>query len=259
LTVKSIRLRAVIGCLAMLLCVCVAGAQTPVKLGPVNPSRLPAMEFETASVRINPAPIGVYPPPSWSGRRFTSTHFPVGFLIQMAYGKSDTHIHGLPSWDDSTFYDVVAKVGGEGELPTPVRQALLQQLLKERFHLAVHHETKQFAGYELVVVKKQPTLTPGDTPGQSYIYRDKLRLPGVTMTTLAGMLERVVHEPVLDHTGITGTYNINLNYAPMDATDSELPSIFTVLEEQLGLKLVSQKVPVDELMIDRVDRTPTEN
>jgi uncharacterized protein (TIGR03435 family) len=97
---------------------------------------------------------------------------------------------------------------------------------------------RQFAGYELVVVRKQPTLTPGNIPGQSSIYRDKLRLPGVTMTTFAGILERVVHEPVLDHTGITGTYNINLDYAPMDATDSELPSIFTVLEEQLGLKLV---------------------
>ena len=228
-------------------------------LGPVNPSGAPAMEFEVASVRINPAPIGVYPPPSWTGRRFTSTHFPVGIIIAMAYGKSSTHIHGLPSWDDSTFYDVVAKAAGEGELPTPVRQALLQQLLEGAFNLAVHHETKQFAGYELVVVKKQPTLTPGNTPGQSSIYRDRLWLPGVTMATFAGLLERVVHEPVLDHTRITGTYNINLDYAPMDATDSELPSIFTVVEEQLGLKLVSQKVPVDELMIDRVDRTPTEN
>ena len=79
------------------------------------------------------------------------------------------------------------------------------------------------------------------------------------MATFAGILERVVLQPVLNHTGITGTYNINLDYAPMDATDSELHSIFTVLEEQLGLKLVPQKVPVDELMIDRVDRAPTEN
>jgi uncharacterized protein (TIGR03435 family) len=257
--VKKTWLRAVIGCVAMLLCICLAGAQTPVNLGPANPSDLPAMEFEVASVRINPAPIGVYPPPSWTGRRFTSTHFSVGFLIAMAYGKSMIHIHGLPSWDDSTWYDVVAETAGEGELPTPVRQVLLQQLLKERFHLTVHHETKQFSGYELVVAKKQPTLTPVDTPGQGSIYRDKLRLPSVTMTTFAGILERVVHEPVLDHTGITGTYKINLDYAPMDATDSELPSVFTVLEEQLGLKLVSQKVPVDELIIDRVDRTPTEN
>lgn len=252
-------LRAVIGFSAILMSVCTAGAQTPANHADDNAFGAPAMEFEVASVRINPAPIGVYPPPSWTGRRFTSTHFTVGILIAMAYGNSDAHIHGLPSWDDSTFYDVAAKVAGEGELTTPVRQALLQKLLKDRFHLAVHHETKQFPGYELVVVKKQPGLAPGNTPGQSSIYRDKLRLPGVTMTTFAGILERVVHEPVLDHTGITGTYNVHLDFAPMDATDSELPSIFTVLEEKLGLKLVSQKVPVDELIVDRVDRTPTEN
>jgi uncharacterized protein (TIGR03435 family) len=251
-------MRAGTSCLAMLLFVRVAGGQIPEDHGADKTSVAPAMAFETASVRMNQSPLEVYPPPSWSGRRFTSTHFTVGFLIAMAYG-SGAHTEGLPSWDDGTWYDVVAQVAGEGELSTPVRQQLLQQLLKDRFHLAVHHETKQFAGYELVVAKKQPTLTPGSTSGQGSIYRDKMRLPSASMKTFAGTLEHLLHKPVLDRTEISGAYSINLEYAPMDGTDSALPSIFTVLEEQLGLKLVAQKVPVDELIVDHVDRIPTEN
>lgn len=73
------------------------------------------------------------------------------------------------------------------------------------------------------------------------------------------MLAHVMAKPVADQTGLRGTYDIRLNYAPMDGTDSSLPSIYTALEEQLGLKLEKQTVPVEIFVIDHVDKEPTEN
>jgi uncharacterized protein (TIGR03435 family) len=73
------------------------------------------------------------------------------------------------------------------------------------------------------------------------------------------MLAGVIRSPVADKTEIKGKYDIKLDYAPNNATDSPLPSIYTALQEQLGLKLIRQKVPVEMLVIDHVDRVPTEN
>ena len=79
------------------------------------------------------------------------------------------------------------------------------------------------------------------------------------MAILAGMLARPVGRPVVDKTGITGKYDITLNFAPEGSTDSTLPSIFTALQEQLGLKLEPQKVPVEILVIDHLEKMPSEN
>ena len=79
------------------------------------------------------------------------------------------------------------------------------------------------------------------------------------MAVLASMLTRPVGRPVVDKTGITGNYDIALNFAPEGSTDSTLPSIFTALQEQLGLKLEPQKVPVEMLVIDHLEKVPSEN
>ena len=76
---------------------------------------------------------------------------------------------------------------------------------------------------------------------------------------LAGLLESPAGGPVIDKTGITGDYDIKLSYATARFTDSNLPDIFTAVQEQLGLKLVPQKVPVDFLVIDHVNKIPTKN
>jgi uncharacterized protein (TIGR03435 family) len=73
------------------------------------------------------------------------------------------------------------------------------------------------------------------------------------------ILSRPAGGPIIDKTGVHGKYDINLSYAPANDPTSSLPSLFTALQEQLGLKLESQKVPVEYLVIDHVDRTPTEN
>ena len=79
------------------------------------------------------------------------------------------------------------------------------------------------------------------------------------MLVFASMLGQTLGVPVVDRTGIKGTYEIDLKFAPEDSTDSPLPSIFTAVEEQLGLKLESQKVPLEMLVIDYCRRVPTIN
>jgi uncharacterized protein (TIGR03435 family) len=79
------------------------------------------------------------------------------------------------------------------------------------------------------------------------------------MKTLASILERPAGHPVVDKTGIAGNFEIKLRYAPPNDSKSDLPDFFTALQEQLGLKLEPQKVPVEMLVIDHADKIPTEN
>jgi uncharacterized protein (TIGR03435 family) len=87
----------------------------------------------------------------------------------------------------------------------------------------------------------------------------RLDAANVPMSIAASLLTRALGQTVVDETGLKGNYDMKLKYAEMDATDSEVPSIFTAVEEQLGLKLVSQAVPAEMFVIDHVDRVPTEN
>ena len=88
---------------------------------------------------------------------------------------------------------------------------------------------------------------------------DGLRAQNIPMRSLAAMLSHPIGGPVVDKTEIAGNYDFKLSYAPEGATDSTLPSIFTAVQDQLGLKLEPQKVPVEMLVIDHVEKVPTEN
>jgi uncharacterized protein (TIGR03435 family) len=105
------------------------------------------------------------------------------------------------------------------------------------------------------------TATKGDQPPGTRVHIVSGDLQGLnwSMQTLAAMLQTPAGLPVIDKTGIKGSYDIKLEYAPQLDADSSLPSVFTALQETLGLKLESQKVPVEMLVIDHVDRVPTEN
>ena len=138
---------------------------------------------------------------------------------------------------------------------------MLRALLEERFKLTTHRETKESQGYALVVAKGGPKLKPASaSPGQNAVYPGGLQ-GAVSRSGLA----RLRHwpdpsgRPVIDKTGIQGNYDIQLTYARDGTTDSSRPSIFTAIQEQLGLKLESQKIPIEMLVIDRCDRVPTEN
>ena len=159
-----------------------------------------------------------------------------------------------------TAAQTAAKPAGEGRLTHEELKPLLRQLLEQRFKLATHRGTQDRPGYELVVAKGGPKLTESSgTATHIYILRDGLDCQGIPAGALAGMLSRPAGRPVVDKTGLKGVYDIKLEYAPEGTGDSSRPSFFSALQDQLGLKLAPQRVTVETLTIDRVERIPTEN
>ena len=127
---------------------------------------------------------------------------------------------------------------------------MLQNLLAERFKLSLHEETREVSGYALVVAKGGP---------KSRVFAGKTAVAcGASSTEeLARCLSSRLGQPVVDKANITER-NLSLTLASLGENQPDTPSIFTVLEEQLGLKLESRKVPLKILVIDHVER-PTSN
>jgi uncharacterized protein (TIGR03435 family) len=202
-------------------------------------------------------------------------------LIRAAYGYDDNLISGAPSWLYSEHYTLEAKVAGS-DLPALARMApdqrklMLQPLLADRFQLRFHRETKQLPIFALVIAKSGSKLkqSPPADPGGSTAPQMKMSAHGqltgqrFPISLLAQWLSLQVGRKVLDNTGLTGTYDFTLEWTPdspasmsagaeTPAPDSG-PSIFTAIQEQLGLRLESTKGPVETLVIDHVER-PSEN
>jgi uncharacterized protein (TIGR03435 family) len=189
-------------------------------------------------------------------------------LIGMAYGVEDYRISGGPGWIALARYDVEAKPAA----PVDYRQAqrMLQALLSDRFGVRVHHQTKTLQGYSLTIEKGARKLhrSGGETEGFQIMGPDEIRGPG-GMATLAHVLTALLGAPVDDQTGLTGIYEVEMKWkvdnspaAPLDvgmAASEPALSIFTAIKQQLGLALKPAKVPVDMIVIDHAERTPTEN
>jgi uncharacterized protein (TIGR03435 family) len=218
--------------------------------------------FEVASVKLTPAGgTGLTSISPYGQGRFTATSITMQLLISLAYGVPDSQLVGLPAWAASERYDVTAKAEPGVSLTLEELKPRLQLLLAQRFKLAIHREMKDTQGYALVAAKggaKLKKASAGAKAGGMILPRG-LRNPSSTMDTLAGMLAHPLHRPVVNKTNIEGNYNIVLNYVQDGAVDSTLPSIFTAIQEQLGLKLETQMVPVEMLAIDHVERIPTDN
>ena len=145
---------------------------------------------------------------------------------------------------------------------------MLRTLLEDRFHLAVHFESKDMPGYALVVAKSGFKLKPVE-PGGSDTDTEGGRVQTLTakktsMALLADLVARDLGEFVVDKTGLDGVYNFELRWTKDDlssnATDLDgVPSLFTALQETLGLRLQPQKVPVEIVVVDHAERVPTEN
>lgn len=212
---------------------------------------------------MRPVKCGMVSMSPQGSRYFSAINVSMSFLITWAYGIGDDQLVKNSGWIETECYSITARAAGTGTLSYDQLKPLLQNLLAQRFGLTVHSEVKEFSGYALVVAKGGPKLTPtkgGHATG--YIRMDGLRAQNIPLTSLAGMLTHAVGGHIIDETGITGRYDINISFVPdasLAPTDSSLPSIFTALPQQLGLKLVSQKVPVKMLYIDHVDKVPTEN
>ena len=213
--------------------------------------------------------------------------------IVFAHAQPDPktlEILGQPGWMSSERYDVMAKADGNATF-TDVRGPLLRRLLEERFQLKVHRETREGPVYVLTVAKGGAKIKPmkeGDCvpidlnrlppppargePMPNYCGTQELRTTpgrlvldthGLSLSDLAkGALAAQLDHPVIDNTGLAGLFDVHLEFAPnpgnsaspLPAADSDAPSIFTAVGEQLGLKLASARGPVEVLVIDRVER-----
>jgi uncharacterized protein (TIGR03435 family) len=163
-------------------------------------------------------------------------------------------------------FDIIAKPP-QGAARNDVR-LMLQSLLKERFHLKAHFEKKEVQAYWLVIAKKgaklkqsdessgQPEATIGDGPNAHEI---RLQVSHVPMARLCNYLSNQLMGPVIDETALNGLYDIDLRFAPEDRMDSTAPTLFTALQEQIGLRLDSRKLAVDILVIDHAEKTPSGN
>jgi uncharacterized protein (TIGR03435 family) len=232
-------------------------------------------EFEVASIKLHQGML-IMSGLETSGARVTVNASTVSDLIVLAYNVKDYQLAGVADWMRSDRYDVIATSPGESTPKIDQIRQMLQTLLSDRFRLSVHRETKEMAVYALVVGKNGPRLKEDAAgPGVMKFNRKgrdvELEAIGATIESLINQLPRMpgVDRAVLDRTGLTGKYDFRLtltdfqlsvNAQPqgIPAADSEGASVFTALQEQLGLKLESQKAPVEILTVDRVER-PSEN
>ena len=219
--------------------------------------------FEVASIRPSNAPAneGNWSPPN--AGKFNAHNLTLERLMMFAYGIDANQIVNKPPWLEADRFDVAAKPSGGIALSREELKPLLQSLLQERFGLVTHTETRLMPGYAIVIAKGGPRLQPtkGDNfPGFRVNVTDT-ELNGLnwSMPYLATMLQHPAGRPVQDKTGLGGSYDLKLDFSLDPSTDSALPSIFTALQETLGLKLEPAKIPVEVLVIDHANRTPTEN
>ncbi len=259
-----------------------AAVAGPIVIGLMNapPSRAqeqaktpPPKEFEVTSIKpAAPGGRGVRVQMA-PGGRLNASNITVKFLIQQAYNVKDFQISGGPGWINSERYDLVAKADadvGIGQL-----RPLIEKLLADRFQLTIHRDTKELPVYALVVGKNGPKFkeSASDNPGpQIRMGRGVIDGRSMGMDMLSSQLATSLGRNVVDRTGLKGKYEIKLEWTqeegqgrgPADGPeaapppDTTGPSLFTALQEQLGLKLESSKGPVEIIVIDRIEK-PTEN
>ena len=201
---------------------------------------------------------------SWSdfpAHRFYAHHLPLNLLLSLAYGVQQKNIDALPNWAEEQCYDIEANVEGNQSLTYEQMKPLIQRLLQQRLHLAAHLEMRRTPGYNLVIANSAAKLTPsaGDAKSTPFIFPDRLVARGLDLTAVADLLGHSLGDPVVNQTDISGKYDIDLHFRRANDMESSLPDIFTAVREQLGLKLVRTTVPTQHLVIDHVNRVPTEN
>jgi uncharacterized protein (TIGR03435 family) len=221
-----------------------------------------AASFEVASIKPHPEPI-TDSGESLHGATLTDSALTLRNLIVDAYGVRPDQISGGPTWLNSDHYDIIAKSGDEGTLAWDRAMQMLQTLLADRFQLKIHRETRETPVYELVVGKGGPKLKEAAADAKSGgVTRGTatgmhMEITKGTVEQLARQLSTTAGRPVVDKTGLTGSYAYTLDWVRADRipeSDSNVPSIFSAVQEQLGLKLESTKAPVEMIIVDHAEK-----
>jgi uncharacterized protein (TIGR03435 family) len=221
----------------------------------------PQPEFEVASVKLHPpgegpTNVSVTTDPT----RVTYLNVTVRSLLRQAYGLK---IYPLSVPGDALStdrYDVIAK--RPPETSKEQTMLMLQALLKERFKLAVHLETKELPIYALVRGKNGPRFREAQNDGSAPEIGSggghRIKAHHISMRALARTLQDYIGDSVEDRTGLTGLYDLSLDFTPDENLSADGECVFGAVQRQLGLKLEMQKGPVDVVVVDHIQR-PSEN
>ena len=214
--------------------------------------------FEVASVKLNTSG-ETGSQNDFGGASVVFRNYVLGGIVQTAFGMDRLNME-VPDWFYSERVDITAKVP-DAKASIDERRRMLQALLIDRFGLVFHRETKMRAGYGLVVAKGGAKIRPVEEVGghNNDNRPGRMQRERTTIGDFASALAFVLKQPVVDETRMEGRYNVVLTYAPDDGAGGEGPSIFTAVEEQLGLKLEGRRVPGEVFVVDRCQRVPGEN
>jgi len=248
------------------LCALLCALPLPISVRCQN-APVPKPVFETASIKLNPQAEGA---DSENTPGLLRAQMTLKRYIAYAYDVKDFQVRGGPGWIDLDHYDITAKLerlDPQRQDGVQIREAL-QTLLADRFQLTFHHESKETGGYALLTANGGFKLTPVADEGNHGTSSKgggtrRLTATQVDMARVAAFLARETGSPVEDQTHIPGVFTFTLEWARDDFRSSSeehdaLPSLFTALQEKLGLRLEARRVPVDLLMIDRAER-PSKN
>jgi len=246
----------------------------------VSTAQLP--NFEVASIRPNKSGEANW---TWGlkpGGRFTGENMPVKGMILAAFRLKRFEVSGAPAWTDSERYDIIAKADNNASFNEAM--FMLQGLLADRFKLQYHRTEKETSVFALLPARGGPSVTatkPGSCVPPNYdkkaqgapqgdlkfcgwrVRGGEIEGTGVSMSEFADTLSAQMDRPVIDRTGIRGNVDVHLAWTPDGDTadtngDPIGPSLFTAIEQQMGLRLESSKGLVKMLVIDHIDR-PSEN
>ena len=210
------------------------------------------------------------------GRQVITINTSLSDLMTFAYGVHARQIANGPEWMTKDHFDITGIPDTEGQPNERQLRTMMQKLLADRFKLVFHRDKQELSVYALVVGRDGAKLTksggdPNGLPG--LIFRGLGVLPALnaSMADFASVMQAaVLDRPVVDQTGLAGKYDFTLTWTPDDSQfrgmgirvppppdNATAPSLFTAIQEQLGLRLESTKAPAEVLVIDRVAK-PTE-
>jgi uncharacterized protein (TIGR03435 family) len=218
--------------------------------------------FEVASIKAHPGIVTYSADPSVKGNRVTAAASTLLDMMTVAYHVRYDQILGGPNWIRSDHFDLDARAEGDGVRSLDQIRPMLQALLADRFQLTVHRETREVPMYALAVNKNGPKLqesSAADEPKSQILADGTGSHMEVSQGTMAQLALRLsgngAGRPVMDKTGLTAKYSYKMNWVNgTPGADSEWPSLFVALQEQLGLKLEPTKGPSEIIIIDHAEK-----
>jgi uncharacterized protein (TIGR03435 family) len=243
--------------------------------------------FEVADVHASPGVTNFFSRTVFRGGRYEIHNASIVDLIRIAYGiddqlsKGDKMVGG-PNWVDFDRFEVIAKAATN--TPQDTMRKMMQALLADRFKLVVHNETKSIPGFVLAMGKGKPKLKEAASPGQPgscqrqplpppTMVNGQISIPpssvschnmtmGAFAAQIRGMDPAYFRYAVVDSTGLKGGWDFDLKWTmngSLALSGPDAMSIFDAIDKQLGLKLEEQKIDTPVLVIDQVNRKPTDN